>query len=588
MTGKVEKAGRGAVLYIGIAGGAAVCLTALYLLGGLRYKSRFFPNVTINGINVSGKTADQVRADLSNESQNYALRIEERDDGEEFLYGEDFGLTFYYEDTLTDILADQEFWKWGMKLLTHTELELPVRAEYDDVKLKSLVKGLSCTDITQMVEPENAYLTYDAENGIHIVPENRGNMLSLDDFYEQVVEAVENARQSISLESLGLYEEPEISKTDEALNEKYNLWKPYLETKIVYHFDDETEILDGSIFYEWMSEDAKGKISFDKEQIKDYVRGLARKYNTAYSSKELETSYGETVTIIGGPYGWLINQPDEADALEAALLACESQDREPVYYQTAASHTQPDYGDTYVEINLSAQHLFFYKDGELIVESDFVSGNESRGWATPAGAFPLTYKERNATLKGENYATPVSYWMPFNGNIGMHDSSWRKSYGKNIYKKNGSHGCINLPPDVAAVIYENIEKGMPVLCYYLSGTEWVDTNPKKEESTNPSESGPELPDNAVPTDPNAVQPDNTVPADPNLALPDNTVPADPSAVQPDNAVPADPSAVQPENTIPADPNAVQPDNTVPADPNPAVPENNIPADPNAALPQNPL
>lgn len=549
MTERVKKASRGAALYIGIAGGAAVCLIALYLLGGLRYKSHFFPNVTINGINVSGKTADQVRADLSYESQNYTLRIEERDDGEEFLYGQDFGLEFYYEDTLTDILANQKFWKWGIKLLTHTELELPVRAEYDAEKLKSLMEGLSCTDITKMVEPENAYLTYDVDNGIHIVPEKRGNVLLLNDFYEQVTEAVENARQSMSLESLGLYVEPEISQTDEALNEKCNLWKPYLETKIIYHFDEETEILDGSVFYEWMSEDAKGNISFDKEQIKEYVRGLARKYNTAYSNKELETSYGETVTIIGGPYGWLINQPEEADALEAALLACESQDREPIYHQTAASHTQPDYGDTYVEINLSAQHLFFYKDGELIVESDFVSGNESRGWATPAGAFPLTYKERNATLKGENYATPVSYWMPFNGNIGLHDSTWRKSYGKNIYKKNGSHGCINLPPDVAAVIYENIEKGMPVLCYYLSGTEWIDTNPEKEESTNPPESEPELSENPVPIDPTPELPENSVSTDPVPELPENPVSVDTTPELPENSALTDPVPELPENPV---------------------------------------
>lgn len=96
-----------------------------------------------------------------------------------------------------------------------------------------------------------------------------------------------------------------------------------------------------------------------------------------------------------------------------------------------------------------------------MVQSDFVSGNESRGWSTPAGVYPLTYKQRNATLKGENYATPVSYWMPFNGGIGMHDAYWRSSFGGKIYKTNGSHGCINLPPAVAKTVYENISAGMP-------------------------------------------------------------------------------------------------------------------------------
>ena len=87
------------------------------------------------------------------------------------------------------------------------------------------------------------------------------------------------------------------------------------------------------------------------------------------------------------------------------------------------------------------------------METDFVSGNESRGWATPGGAYPLTYKQRNATLRGEGYATPVSYWMPFNGGIGLHDASWRGSFGGTIYKTGGSHGCINLPPKAAKTIF---------------------------------------------------------------------------------------------------------------------------------------
>ena len=112
----------------------------------------------------------------------------------------------------------------------------------------------------------------------------------------------------------------------------------------------------------------------------------------------------------------------------------EQQTREPEYSQKAASRGANDYGSTYVEINLTAQHLYFYKNGELLVETDFVSGNESRGWATPGGAYPLTYKQRNATLRGEGYATPVSYWMPFNGGIGLHDASWRGSFGGAIIR----------------------------------------------------------------------------------------------------------------------------------------------------------
>ncbi len=133
-----------------------------------------------------------------------------------------------------------------------------------------------------------------------------------------------------------------------------------------------------------------------------------------------------------------------------------------------------------MEINLTAQHLFLYKDGVLLLESDLVSGSLARGDDTPPGVYGITYKQRNAVLTNEDYRTPVSWWMPFNRNIGLHDAGWRRSFGGSIYRTNGSHGCINLPPSAAEEIYQNIEKGTAVICYELPGTE-----PETEEDGTP-------------------------------------------------------------------------------------------------------
>ena len=83
-------------------------------------------------------------------------------------------------------------------------------------------------------------------------------------------------------------------------------------------------------------------------------------------------------------------------------------EREPLYFARGYATGRPgeDIGSSYVEIDMGNQHLYLYIDGEIILESDFVSGNISRGFGTPAGVFGLTYKERNATLRGENYTTP--------------------------------------------------------------------------------------------------------------------------------------------------------------------------------------
>ena len=140
--------------------------------------------------------------------------------------------------------------------------------------------------------------------------------------------------------------------------------------------------------------------------------------------------------------------------------------KEPAYYQTAAAHGKDDIGNTYVEIDLTGQHMWFYKNGLLITQGDVVTGTYgSDKTRTPVGIYKIDYKDRNATLKGEDYAAPVDFWLPFNGGIGIHDASWRDKFGGELYKTGGSHGCINTPYDVAKTIFDNIETGTPVVCY---------------------------------------------------------------------------------------------------------------------------
>ena len=209
---------------------------------------------------------------------------------------------------------------------------------------------------------------------------------------------------------------------------------------------------------------------------------------TRCAATELATTGVTVNAICPGFFPSESNGPAETEALAAIIASGESTTREPEYSQKEASHGANDYGDTYVEINLTGQHLFFYKEGKLVVESDFVSGNLAKGWGTPAGSYPLAYKQKNAVLKGENYRTPVNYWMPFNNGIGMHDAKWRSSFGGTIYKTGGSHGCINLPPSVAKTIFDNISAGTPVICYNLPGTEKSTTSgTAKPAETKPAE-----------------------------------------------------------------------------------------------------
>ena len=473
-----------------IAGGvlAAAVLAAGGVYAGMaqKYKTVYFPNTQINGVDASGMTVAEVKELISAGTKDYVLRIEERGGAEEKITGASIGLHPEFNGALEQLLAAQNPYEWGFyQMNLRSDMHsLETMVVYDEAGLEEQIAALSCLLPENQVEPENAKISaYVSGQGYSLVPETEGSVILAEALKLTVTDGIKNLQESVSLEEAGVYKEPEIRSDDEALTEQLHTMNRYAGVTVTYRFGDKTEVLNGDRIHEWISVNADGSVALSSSGVASYVEELAAEYNTSSKAKNLKTSYGKTVQVKGGSYGWRINQSAEAGELASIIRSGESQTREPVYGQKAASHGENDYGDTYVEINLTAQHLFFYKEGKLVVESDFVSGNVSKGWGTPAGTYSLTYKQKNAVLKGENYETPVDYWMPFNGGIGLHDATWRSSFGGTIYKTGGSHGCINLPHSVAGKIYENISAGVPVICYNLSGTEKTTASTTKKTET---------------------------------------------------------------------------------------------------------
>lgn len=121
-------------------------------------------------------------------------------------------------------------------------------------------------------------------------------------------------------------------------------------------------------------------------------------------------------------------------------------------------------GDTYIEISIDQQHMWVYKNGRQIESTEVVTGDYGVN-DTPTGYYYINYKQRDTYLYGADYVSHVDYWMPFYGAYGIHDSSWRSTYGNPIYKGDGSHGCVNTPLSAMANIYNNVYAGTPVIIY---------------------------------------------------------------------------------------------------------------------------
>ena len=193
---------------------------------------------------------------------------------------------------------------------------------------------------------------------------------------------------------------------------------------------------------------------------------LANKYDTYGGYRSFRTSLGTAVDLYGGDYGWLLDRAATADELAEAIRQKKTMTMDPIYTHTAMSRGLNDIGDTYVEICISLQEMWCYQDGELMVDTPVVTGNPNRDNETPSGGvWEIDAKMQDYTLVGPDYRTPVSFWMPFNGGVGIHDLQARYYFGGTIYLYNGSHGCVNTPLDAVEQIYNIVSVGTPVIVY---------------------------------------------------------------------------------------------------------------------------
>lgn len=477
--------GSGLLVVLSIILGLLLILFGIYAGISTRYKDMFLPGSTINNLDVSGMTIAQVEQTLSDNQGEYSLTLVERDGITETITGEEIDFTLTFDGSLDMLLEAQNPWTWPLALWGGQDHAMTVETmfSYDTAKLTEAISNLRCMNSAASTPPKDAYLSnFNPETGgVEIVPEVLGNLVDQEILLPAIQQAVASMQTELNLEEIGCYVAPKITSDDPELQKEAEQLNQYLGIKITYEFGADTITLDGQQLAEWISFDEEGNASVDQDKVKAFVRNLAYSYNTCFSNRTFTTSYGEEITVEGGDYGWWMDESSEIEELTQQILNKESGTREPVWFQkahTLGAGASGDYGNTYVEINLTAQHLFFYKDGKLVVESDIVTGKND---ATPTGTYSLTYKERYATLNGENYSSPVSYWMPFSGNVGLHDATWRTSFGGTLYKSGGSHGCVNLPVKVAQTIYENLPSDAAIIVYKLDGTESSETSSQSYE-----------------------------------------------------------------------------------------------------------
>ena len=433
---------------------------------------RFVVGTIINGVPVSGMTTADAEAYIEGYfNGGYTLEIEDTEGVREAITDTSIGYTVDVTGDLEAILKEEN--DGGRVSGPGVEHRYTVDAElkYDEAALRALLENMAF--VKNASPTSDAYITpYEEGKAFSIVPEVQGTEIDMDKLMAAVKDALNSQTRLLKVENLDCYKTIQVTADNADLNQMCANLNRYKDINITYVFGDQQEILPGLEAVKWIDGVSGSTVQVNQQKVAEYVKYLADKYDT-YGKPHTFTSTSGRQVSVNGDYGWQINQAEEAVALTRMVQNGTNQTREPAYSRTAASRTGNDFGTTYVEVDMGLQHIYMYENGTLIAEAPIVTGNVAKGWTTPEGLYTLYYKERDRVLRGPkradgtySYESPVSYWMPFNGGSGLHDASWRGKFGGEIYKNNGSHGCINIPPKTAAVIYEHVYKGIPILCFY--------------------------------------------------------------------------------------------------------------------------
>ena len=460
------------MLMIIVLGGCAYAAASYY------FADRFFEGTWINGVNCSQMTAAEVENLFKQKFENYTIEVSARDQAPQTISGADISYQYLSTGEVLKLLKQQKPYEWIKGLYEQKRYTLSENTGYNRTQFQEQLKTLSCAQAENQTEPENAYVAY--QNGqFVIVPETVGSKLNIKEAYKVLNAAVDAGQTSVNFsDTPEAYVNADVTQDDTALQSALEACNNYTKASITYTFGSQTTTLNGDTIKDWLQFDEKGQLIWDdnsfQQHVADYVAQLAATYDTVGTEREFQTTSGRTVYVSSSVYGWKIDQAAEAAQLSQEIQSGTQTTREPVYSQTANSYGVNDLGDTYIEVDLSEQHMYYYQNGSDIFESDFVSGNMSYAdRQTHAGIFTLYYKKSPDVLRGTmkadgtyEYESEVQYWMPFDGGIGFHDASWRDEFGGDIYLTGGSHGCINLPPDNAAVLYDIIQYGVPIVCFY--------------------------------------------------------------------------------------------------------------------------
>lgn len=474
---KRRKTGKdGKVKALWITGGVLAGICLIYVAISVYFMSHFFVNTKINGKNFSGKTASDVEKYLQTNIKDYKLTILENEGRQDVISGSEIGLEYRAGTETEKLLKDQNGFAWPKAFFTENSRKVSVNVSYNEESLNQRISQLSCLQ-TEQTPAENAKPEFDGNQYV-IKPEVYGNAVDKERLTEQVKVHITEFQPQLDMVETKCYAKPKYTEDSKEVQEACDAMNKYVNASITYPMN-EPVVVDKALISQWLQVDGEMKVSLNTEAMKQWFTAFGDKYDTQGTTRTFTTPAGKSATVTGGTYGWSIDEDTELVNLQNSILNGEVVTREPAYYAggTAAAHSGQDWGNTYAEVDMSAQHMWYIQNGQVVLETDVVTGEPIPSKITPEGVYSLMWKQPNSVLVGDinpdtgepAYRTKVKYWMQVTSSgVGFHDAIWQTAFGGTLYQipGTGSHGCINMPLDQAGALFNMIEPGTPVIFHW--------------------------------------------------------------------------------------------------------------------------
>lgn len=454
-----------------IAGSIIGALVVIYLGIAAFFMSHFLVNTSINGKDFSGKTVADVEAYLKEQVADYELTILEQNNVSDVITGSEISLAYKENSRVQDALENQRQLLWLISLFSESDTDITIEVEYDDAALEENIQNLQAVTAEQ-VDPVAAHPEYDG-NSFVVAEEQYGTTVDMETLTAKIKEHITEFDTTLDMMDEECYVMPAYTSDSPEVQAACDEMNEYLKASITYPMDEDV-VVDKDLISKWITYDDDMKVTFNEDAVREWMREFGKKYDTLGTTRTITTPTGKTAEVSGGTYGWSVDEETETKNLINSIKNGEVAERAPAYKQTAASHGAQDWGSTYIEVDIAAQHMWYIVDGAVAMESDVVTGLPADGRDTPTGVYSILYTERDSTLKGEtdpetgkpSYETPVAFWMPFTWQgHGFHDATWQSSFGGSRYQTNGSHGCVNMPYDKAEQLFNMISAGTPVIVH---------------------------------------------------------------------------------------------------------------------------